>query len=593
MSPIKQLAVSVGLCVALAPGAEAMTLMTVLPEEPAPTTQFDPGHVDALADAFIARMDSAAYQYSTGSFVYIDETMCQRAKDHNEMNCLAMNPETPYGVVTFAPEAAARSLIDWEYVVETMPAGEMPAFFLRRDEAVVLLGLTPPESRFWSFTPYVASRTEPLNSADPDFSAVFPGQWADDDGTIIDASRLDGGLVDILLGSSFVSGQRDYLASVAQAVNKASVKTVGSGHQTPFVVIMSADQTTLDETRRWLELALADLKSSGDLVINGDVINEIPMPAEGARYYRVSDERSYDLGMRYGHDPDADRFSFFSRDAFPADKAVTEAYRQNPPFRVLKLRPRLARSDGDYRAADYSLAYTEDAERRQGWRESDEVSVQLALLRSNFATQVRRMGYEREWLNKPVNLLPISQGFEGYRGLDLGFGTIGDSPDAIYGFGIPFRLPSDDHVVAFFGVNHAYASRNGQAKSTYSSLTLYEENLGALASLSDEEMVGSARHFMQPSWMYPSDIYDEALYVGFFANDCEQHPELANIKRDPATGRSLSCKSIATGDALQDLGYAANDPVRVAERIYLKSDGVSRNHPDEIMGAMGVVFRRR
>ncbi|MCA9612629.1 MAG: hypothetical protein KC586_07710, partial [Myxococcales bacterium] len=70
-------------------------------------------------------------------------------------NCYANNPATPYGLI-FLPPAADEALPE---IPPPFLDGDLRAAWrLAGDEAVVLVGRTPPESAYYGFTPYLYER---------------------------------------------------------------------------------------------------------------------------------------------------------------------------------------------------------------------------------------------------------------------------------------------------------------------------------------------------------------------------------------------------------------------------------------------------
>ncbi|MEZ4251873.1 MAG: hypothetical protein R3B99_26985 [Polyangiales bacterium] len=70
-------------------------------------------------------------------------------------NCYANNPATPYGLI-FLPPAADEALPE---IAPPFLDGDLRAAWrLAGDEAVVLVGRTPPESAYYGFTPYLYER---------------------------------------------------------------------------------------------------------------------------------------------------------------------------------------------------------------------------------------------------------------------------------------------------------------------------------------------------------------------------------------------------------------------------------------------------
>lgn len=589
------------------------------PTTPSPVT-YSKQQINALADAILEQTGNGhPYNSEAGQWHFTAREFCElvlsaKARGKTSMNCLGQNPLTPYGLAFWenpdSPHIGDNTLVRWQDIEPGYDAswpvkGTLPTTNLRQDEAIVWVGLTPPRGRYWSINPYVASRQVPLNNWQPGrylpgqlLEGVFPNvfNWWQD-GTVFDqVDVVRDSLPGMVLGSSFRTGHRDILASFSESINVTNVTTVGDGVRTPIVAIFSPDQRTLDDTRRMVQQALAQLRANGVMAVDGNIINTVGLPAPNRTYLRETDGQRYDLGMRYGYGEQDDTFLLLFRTALPDDRKAANAWRAEAPGRVFKVRPSRARA---HTPTDFSLRYTEQHQRAQGWDERPAYLQPLLTLRSVMATRLRKPGnlggiYLRDWGNEilPFHLVTNQIG-EGYRALHglggvVSWSSLGDSPDAIYGFTSAFRLPSDRHVAMFAGINHHYAMHHGQRKALYSSLTVMQENTGALAALTDRDLQGSARTFLSPAWRYPNQAYDEAVYVGFIANDCAKHPQL------------VPCRSVNVQDptrpdrTLQNLGYSPGDKLRIAERIYnTRASGSAKNDLSELIPVQGVVFVRR
>ena len=82
-----------------------------------------------------------------GSFEFLDLSQCCST------SCLGNNPSSPYGAL-FVPAAPGQP------AAADRPDGLSSTFRLRADEAIVFVGSTPPEVKYFGFTPYVADRAK-------------------------------------------------------------------------------------------------------------------------------------------------------------------------------------------------------------------------------------------------------------------------------------------------------------------------------------------------------------------------------------------------------------------------------------------------
>ncbi|MEO7091882.1 MAG: hypothetical protein ABI175_01445, partial [Polyangiales bacterium] len=95
----------------------------------------------AAASALTASLTKAGYTVQAGSMRFFRVENC-RSLD----NCFGNNPTSPYGFYCL-PAAPGGSPVDTE-LQKICPEGTRPTWTLREDEAVVLVGRTPPRARY-------------------------------------------------------------------------------------------------------------------------------------------------------------------------------------------------------------------------------------------------------------------------------------------------------------------------------------------------------------------------------------------------------------------------------------------------------------
>lgn len=115
-----------------------------VPEPPVLDIEARVGLLEALAD-------NDGWTAQRGSYSFLDHTNCCVPG----ANCLWNNPSTPYGFLG-VPPAPGQTGTD----AMQMPDGTARAFHLRQDEAIVLLGHTPPEARYYSWRSYLMLRPD-------------------------------------------------------------------------------------------------------------------------------------------------------------------------------------------------------------------------------------------------------------------------------------------------------------------------------------------------------------------------------------------------------------------------------------------------
>ncbi len=175
-------------------------------------SQETPNHQGSI-ERFTANISSAGLGVKEGSMVQLDPAqLCCAGKLPWGMY---FNKLTPYIAVKIPPIEAP-----------------LPVFLLRPDEAVVVIGVTPPEVEYFSYQLYLGERTFPTDV------------------------------------ETFFSPHRPLLASVGDAVNLRTIKTIGPDpFNRPVVFIFTPDRNTDARVR-------AALRSAGypDAIINTVVV---------------------------------------------------------------------------------------------------------------------------------------------------------------------------------------------------------------------------------------------------------------------------------------------------------------------------------
>lgn len=229
----------------------------------------EPEAVGAESSAVASANLEAAFRASgfvvgAGKFSFLDMSACCAA------SCAGNNPSSPYAAfyVPPAPGQAPEPNAD--------ERGLSNAFRLRADEAIVFVGPTPPEARYFGFTPYLTDR-----------------------------SNLDG-------------TRRSVAASLSETLNNLVIKVDAPAGSPIFerttAIVAAADATTT-------------AKATNALVAAG-----VPRSAINAIVFDPA------LG-RFGLKSFSDTFSVLFRVALPTDPAKLATYIANPAASVYRLTP--------------------------------------------------------------------------------------------------------------------------------------------------------------------------------------------------------------------------------------------------------------
>ena len=220
--------------------------------------------------AITSALEDAGFAHVNGRFEFIDLARCC---DPGQ-SCFGNNPSSPYARIML-PAATDQVAIN----PGTSAEGLAPAWRLRQDEAVLLVGMTPPRAQYFGLTTYLFDRR-----------------------------------------SDEHAGTRETLfASLGDSLNHGTIALPGAPDPfgRPFVALLVANETTRANVKAALEV----------VGISPAVVNEVPLAGEG---------------LRFGLGDEADTFSFLMRVAKFDDGAAGARYIANPGGAVLRLTPRAA-----------------------------------------------------------------------------------------------------------------------------------------------------------------------------------------------------------------------------------------------------------
>lgn len=206
--------------------------------------------------------DKRGLAVTPARFDFLDLTACCAS------SCLGNNPTSPYAALAVPPPAGAPPSAD--------PTGR--AFRLRADEAVVFVGNTPPEVKYFGFTPYISERSDGRG------------------------------------------GRAKPMASIAETLNNLVIKVEAASGEPVFgkrtAVVLAADARTVR--------AVSDgLVESG---LAATAINTLVLDPALARF---------------GLDEAADAFGVLFRVAVPKDRAALDAWVSAPGATVFRVTPKV------------------------------------------------------------------------------------------------------------------------------------------------------------------------------------------------------------------------------------------------------------
>jgi hypothetical protein len=349
--------------------------------------------------------------------------------------CFGNNPASPYGMYEFSDFSNPEDVYRWR---------------LAENQAVMFLGLTPPDGRYYSFQSYPFSRHRDNLRLEHPQSGECQDGWccgnACDYGWFCDEWGTDG---------SCLAERRQLVGMMGLNLNHLELLTDG-GDEDSFgkftVVITTANQEVEQHIRQLLPNRLAELG------LSPNIINVESVPCAQAGEGGACDD-SDPRNLVLGSEPEADDFIMAFRVAITESLSSKQAYLEDPPVSVLRVTfPDLAGTFTPYPLAEvppspdpnlYNELPYEDALR---W---------LALtMRDTYAPGGR--------------ILAFRGGGRGYYDcLREELTCFAASEDAYYTKGpdIPKACAGQDHSVFVVGVNHSQV-----APYSYSSLSIRDSD---------------------------------------------------------------------------------------------------------------------
>ena len=228
-------------------------------------------------DKLIGNLERGNFIVTYGDPIKFDPVGKYCEPDTRYPNALYANYGAPYTAAAIGPSPRIADALP-DGVIDVV--GELPIFRLAPDEAIVLVGSTPPPEAYYSYQIYLATRKFPEPEQDPEQERP-----------------------ELLLNS------------LGDTVNLQTINTLGPDpFESPMVFIFTADQGI--DARIRSALRRAGYPTS--------IINTIVVPS---------------ATLKLGFEPGSDTFLIVNRNAIWVDKDAGHAYIENPTYKVLRLTP--------------------------------------------------------------------------------------------------------------------------------------------------------------------------------------------------------------------------------------------------------------
>lgn len=216
-------------------------------------------------------------------------------------SCYGNNPSTPYVVCFVPPPPGQAAVAESPQDADTLDGKTLIQYRLRPDEAIVMIGRTPPSCSYFSYRSYMYDR----------FSAIK-------------------------------GGRERIFASLGDTLNLLTIKTsgtpdgqVGDPFDQTTVIVVTADRGVDQQVR-----AAAEAAGFSPSIINTDVVPSAL--------------------VTMGLDANASKFLILLRLAFFKDRQAGQAFMSHPPMRVFRLTPTEATVLDPYDTPDLRVRGTGD-----------------------------------------------------------------------------------------------------------------------------------------------------------------------------------------------------------------------------------------
>ena len=408
----------------------------------------------ANKDSLQQSLEKAGFHVQTGRFTPVDFFNLYQEKIVN--SCNGNNADNPYFACAMQL-SPGQTCPDY---LEIIPDHYL-SFRLRPNEAIVLVGKTPPEVKYFSYFAFLSTR----------FSDYVRDPQSNPPIQILPMKTKP--IV------TLQDGRETLFAGLGDTLNRLSLSTpgtpggaAGNPFEQPVVLIFTASQE-INEMAREAALAAGYPASA----INTGII-----PVDFVKLGVAEGDDTFSIGHRISKNP-TDQAAF---DQYISDPGITvfQITGSLDPaakyFPVPKLTPR-----GDGRT---ELSF---------WNPLH--SLRRAILDKYQADYIPVELQTNIWLN------------ESYEAIQQNLDNLGESRDTTYLGSDAFVLPTDAFAIAF-GVNHA---RTG--KCSYANMVVYGSELdNGVVSVADDEFAGSANDFIDGA-------ASEYLYAWKFTYDSRQN----------------------------------------------------------------------
>ncbi len=400
--------------------------------------------------SFISTLEERGFIVQQGQLSHVD--FLELCSEGIVDNCLGNNVDALYGGCALPPapnqdpSPGQDPPIDYDpdnpnnYPANIVYIAPGFVYKLRPDEAIVLIGQTPPPAYYFSFRSYLAFVQ---NKPDKDYSEVFT------------------------TGDDYTGVYHRIAASLGDQLNNFRIwtdNTPGGAAGEPFnsstIVIITADKSVNQQIRDALGVA----------GYSSDIINDDIIPLE-----------LVNMGLEKGKDT----FISIVRIEIPDERKFGEAYMNNLNsfLKVYRITPEIPFANlNPWPVPNLIIRETGTTE----FQIVPNAVNDLDLLRNEIIKKYGGTKYNHVDLNTNI------WSTDGYEGIFQDIDVLGDDRDAVYFKTDNFQLKTDNDFVILYGINHEQTG-----KATFCNSCFYGAELlnGVTSAISTIEFKNSAAQY--------------------------------------------------------------------------------------------------
>lgn len=462
-----------------------------------------------------------------GKFRFWQTTDClsilyQNSPFSQYYGCYFQNPDAPYGLMLFPPHED--EIIDQYYGFPIHDGNLTGTWHLKENEVIVLLGVTPPECRYFSFSNYLYSR-------------YLPPGWTPE------PKRR---LINLNCPSGNISDRCEFFASLDDSLNLDRGLNLDSSNKfnTSFALVLSNSiQGTNEAIKGLLEAGVPE-----------SLISNYSFPGKQ---------------LNLGINTQDDTFITVMRTAYYQNSTEANDYFNNIPFRVFRME--LIETDVDL----YDRRTLVD--KKTNFTDASLANVSLTLMKETLLKVINQVITNITQKDSSQWYLQVTQTVSGvpdngFECIQEGQVCLADCRDTIYPFSIHLYRSSDicqylnhtcygvldgllseqeDDVILVVGVNHALTNM-----SSYSSISIYDATyLWGVEEVGDSLLADTVWRYLN---LIDFDNVEQRalsyLYVYELRRNCFQINNCLEVPSKPTTDN----KAV----------IGLQDPIVIAERMY-------------------------